>query len=291
MNLNLLKSFIKVAEFGSFTKAARHLHQPKSRVSRSVARLEEELNLELIKRTTRAISLTEAGKSLYQGTQGPLFQLERKMESLSSEGESISGTLSLSAPLDFGDSLLPQLICEFSKQYPDIKFKVFLSDSYVDLVSNDIDLALRVGNLKDSSLKQKRLTDAKLILVASPAYLSLRGSPKKWSELSGHEVHSFFNENQNDPLGEIFQKYKFSPAMRINSFPMLKQLACHSKGIVILPNTICKKELNEGTLVRVMPHWSHQKSPLQIVYSASRGLPLKTRTFIDFLFSNKEMFE
>ena len=290
MNLNLVKTFIKVAEFGSFTKAAQHLKQPKSRVSRSIARLEEELEVELIKRTTRSTALTEAGKQLYQSTHQLFYELESKVESINNEGQSIAGTLSISAPIDFGENIVPKLLSEFSTIHPQLEFRVILSDAYLDLTAHDIDLALRVGNLKDSALKHQKLSTDRLILVATPEYLSLNGHPKTWSEISRHSLLSFHNENQQDPLGEMYQKYGISPLVRSNSFPLLKRLAFESKGIAILPNVVCKKEINEGKLIRVLPDWANQKSSIQIVFSSTKNLPPRTRAFIDFIKSKKDLF-
>lgn len=285
-----MKTFIKVAEFESFTKAAHQLKQPKSRVSRSIARLEEDLRTQLIKRSTRSISLTEAGKNLYQETQGLIHQLEQRVDSMGNNSNEVSGTLSVSAPIDFGDGILPNLLCDFSKRFPKIKFKVLLSDAYIDLTANDIDVALRVGKLKDSSLKQKKLTETQLILVASKVYIDLKGLPTKWEELSGHNLLSFYNENHPDPLAEIYQMYGINPEMRVNSFPMLKKMALESRGIAVLPSTQCKIEVGKGELLRVFPKWATEKSPLQAVFSASKNLPPKTRAFVDFLAEQSTSF-
>lgn len=287
MNYNLLKVFIKVAEFKSFTKAATQLNQPKSRVSRSIARLEDDLKIQLIKRSTRSISLTEAGLKLYQQTHQIFHQLEKRIEKITDGQFVVSGTLSISAPLDFGESILPNLLDEFAKIHPDVTFKVLLSDSYVDLTALDIDVALRVGKLKDSSLKQKKLTDTQLILVASKDYLSINSTPTSWKEIQKHKLLSFYNENHQDPLKKICQTHNIAPAISINSFPMIKQLVLDSKGIGLLPNTLCYKELRNAELVRVLPQWGHQKSPLQVVFSSSKNLPRKTRAFLDFLTEKK----
>ncbi len=290
MNFNLLKIFIKVAEFESFTKAAHQLKQPKSRVSRSIARLEEDLEVQLIKRSTRSISLTDAGKDLYQETQGLIHQLEQKVESMSNNSGEVSGVLSISAPIDFGEDIMPKLLSGFSKLYPRVKYKVLLSDAYVDLIANDIDVALRVGKLKDSSLKQKKLTEAQLILVASKEYINLKGLPKSWEDLSNHKLLSFYNENHQDPLADMYQMHSITPEMRVNSFPMLKKLALESKGISVLPNTLCKSEFSEDRLIRVLPTWGTQKNPLQAVFLSNKNLPPKTRAFIDFLNQKRNLF-
>ena len=290
MNYNLLKTFIKVAEFGSFTKAAHQLKQPKSRVSRSIARLEEDIGKELIRRNTRAISLTQDGINLYQETQGLMNQLEKKVEIMASDSKELSGTLSISAPIDFGERTLPNLLCEFSEVHPKVTFEIHLSDSYIDMTAHNIDIALRVGNLRDSSLKQKKISDTQLILVASSEYASLKGLPKKWEDFINHNILSFYNENHQDPIGQFYQMYGISPNMKVNSFQMLKYMALESKGIAILPDTLCKKELISGKLVRALPKWGHQKSPLQVVFSSSRNLHPRVRAFVDYISQKEDIF-
>ena len=291
MNFNLLKTFIKVAEFESFTKAAHQLKQPKSRVSRSIMRLEEELKVELFKRTSRSTSLTKSGRALFQETKGLIYQLEKKVELFADESDEVAGVLSISAPIDFGGTILPNLISEFTELYPRVSFKFFLSDSFVDLAAHDIDIALRSGKLKDSTLKQKKIIDTQFILVAHKDYLKLNGVPKDWNDISEHNVLSYWNDNQQDPLEKMYQQYDFSPFVRANSFPILKKLARESKGIALLPNTLCFNELKTGSLIRVLPNWGHEKKPLQILFSASKNMPKKTRAFIDFISEKKDFLD
>lgn len=290
MNYNLLKVFIKVAELGSFTKAAHQLKQPKSRVSRSILRLEEDLKTELIQRTTRSISLTESGRKLYQETQSLINKLEETVEIFKDDSEEITGILSISAPIDFGEEILPQIFCEFNQLYPGITFKVLLSDSFIDLVAHDIDITFRAGKLKDSNLKQKKIGEAQFVLVASSDYLTLNGVPRTWKDISNLNILSYWNENQQDPLDQMYQQYGFSPLIRTNSFPMLKKLALESKGIALIPSTLCSKELKDGRLIRVIPSWGHKKNPIQLVFSGSKNLPKKTRAFIEFVSEKKDFF-
>lgn len=290
MNLNLLKIFVKVAQLGSYTKASKLLNMPKSRISRAISRLEEDQQVELIRRSTRSLALTESGLRLYQDTRGLLDELESKIESVASGPGGIKGTLSLSAPVDMGQNILPKLIGEFSQRYPQIKFRIHLSDSYIDLNAFDIDVAIRAGNLKDSALKQKKLGQAQLILVASFDYLQRWGVPKNLKELKNHQLISFFNENQVDPLGDICHQYQITPLYRVNSFPLIKRLVRESKGIGILPDTLCFKELREGKLVRVLPQWCEKKSTIQAVYLASKNLSPKIRAFLDFLAEKENIF-
>jgi len=286
-----LKTFVKVAELGSYTRAAHHLKQPKSRVSRAIIRLEEETRVELIKRTTRSISLTEAGQELFNKTKNLLRDLEDQVESIVGESGQIQGTLSLSAPVDFGENILPPLLCDFSKVHPEVKCKVILSDSYMDLSACDIDLALRVGNLKDSSLKQRRLAESEFVLVASSDYCRTKGQPQSFDELKDHHLISFFNENQKDPLKDVCKKHNLTLGMTTNSFPLIKKLVMESHGVGILPSVICKEQLKSGEMRRVLAEWSTGKSAIQLIYRDSKNMAPKTRAFIDFLWERKEMFK
>ncbi|MCO4793486.1 MAG: LysR family transcriptional regulator [Bacteriovoracaceae bacterium] len=290
MNLNLLKTFIKVAELGSFTKAAKLLNQPKSRVSRTITRLEEDLRVELIKRSTRSISLTEAGLNLFQETRCLIADLESKIETITSEGEDITGVLSIAAPIDIGESFLSPLLNEFKQVHPNISFRIFLSDSYTDLTAYNIDVAIRVGNLKDSSLIQKKLVSSQLILAASSDYLHKMGTPKSLKDLKNHNVISFFNENQTDPLSEIYKKYSVEPVYRVNSFPLIKDLISESSGIGIIPNTICKREFSSGKFIHILKQWAHEKSTIQLVYPPTKNIPPKTRAFVDFIYERRDYF-
>ena len=287
MNLNLLKIFIKVAEFGSFTKAAKHLNQPKSRVSRSIARLEEELKVELIKRNTRSIHLTKAGENLYKKTYFQLSQIEETTNNFNKNEEEVSGTLTLSAPTDFVNYLLPEMVEEFSELHPKLSFKIHLGNSFVNLNTMDIDVAFRIGKLKDSSLKQKMMANTSFILVATKDYINLKGLPSSWEDLKDHKIMSYWNEMQNDPLDNYYKKYDIKSFIQINSFPLLKKSAIESKGIVLLPNVYCKKEVDNGKLLRVFPEWKNQVKPLQLVFSNNKNLSKKTRAFIDFVVSKK----
>tara|TARA_B100001248_G_scaffold262731_2_gene261836 strand:- start:6082 stop:6957 length:876 start_codon:yes stop_codon:yes gene_type:complete len=286
MRLNLLKTFIKVADLGSLTKAAQQLHQPKSRVSRSLARLEEDLGFTLMNRTTRSLSLTEEGRRLYQQTHTLLNDLESRLDNFSKTEEEPSGTLSISAPTDFAQNFLPSLLCLFSESYPHLQYRIHLSDDYVDLAAYDIDVAFRAGNLKDSSLKQKKISISQLILVASKDYLNIRGRPDAVAKLKQHAVFSYYNENTLDPLMDIYKRYQLQPTLRSNSFPLLKAMALEGKGIAILPDITCRKELREKTLEQVLPTWHARKGHLQLVYSAQKKLPPKLRCFIDFVAKN-----
>ncbi|MDA8792099.1 LysR family transcriptional regulator [Bacteriovoracaceae bacterium] len=291
MNLNLLNTFLKVSELKSFTQAAKILQQPKSRVSRNISQLERDLKIDLIKRTTRSFSLTTDGERLYRETKPILLKLLNRVDQISNSQNDIQGTLSLTGPIDIGQTILPKLLNKFSSKYPKIQFQLHLTDHYVDLAGMNIDVGIRVGNLKDSTMKQKILAKAKLILVCSPEYLGKDSLKFSVKDLQDYSIISFYNENQTDPLTKIYKEHKIVPRFRVNSFPTIKNMMMQNMGIGILPDIICQQELREKKLIQLLPHWSYQKSTIQAVYSNSKNISPKIRAFIDFLIEEKQVFQ
>ena len=166
LDLNQIQTFVKLAQAGSFTKAAQILRQPKSRVSRRLAALEKELGVQLIYRTTRQFQLTETGRAFYEKAQGLIAGLEALSAEVSDTTTQIAGVIRITASDDMGVKYLPPILDEFSRLHPQIQFDVVLTQSYVDLVKESIDVALRIGHLKDSSLRAKKVGSLKNIFIA-----------------------------------------------------------------------------------------------------------------------------
>jgi len=287
MDLNLLKTFHKVAELGSFTLAAKALKCPKSRVSRGISRLEEEMGTSLIKRTTRKTALTDSGKELFQKTRIHLEQLESQINSISQDTQEIKGTIRISTAEDFGQLMMQDLVSEFSKIYPSVRFDLTITNNTTDLTSENIDLALRIGKLRDSSLIQKRLGKVALVLVASPNYTKTFGQPTKLEEIKNHKLLSFKTDERGDHINAILKQKKLAtkltPDILCNSFPLLYKFALNGKGITLLPNFFCQNAISQGKLIRVLPEWSGEPSYIQIVYPPAKAMPNRTRVFIDFI--------
>jgi len=286
IDLNLLRTFSKVAELGSFTKAALYLKQPKSRVSRAITRLELDLNTQLIHRTTRSTKLTEAGQELFIKTKSLLSQLSTEVDAISNEIHELSGSLKVSAPDDFAQLVLPAIISEFKELHPHINFEIVASNEKIDLTVHEIDIAFKIGKLADSTLINKKIGKVSTILAASPKYLSKFGVPKKLTDLKEHQLLSFKNRNNYDLLDLLYDKFstkgRFKPFISCNSFPMIYNFACADKGVALLPDFFCKSALGEGKLIRVLSDWEGSTSDLQIVYLPNKNLPAKVRAFIDF---------
>ena len=286
IDLNLLRTFAKVSELGSFTKAANYLKQPKSRVSRAITRLETDLGTQLIRRTTRTTALTEAGQELFQKTNKLLSQLYTEVDSIAHEAQELTGTLKLSAPEDFSQQILPTLISEFSDLHPKISFDVLASNNEVNLTTNEIDVAFKIGPLKDSSLMFRKIGTVSLILVAAPSYYSKYGVPKSIEDLKNHRILSFINQNNGDILKPLYQKFstsdQFKPFLTCNSFFMIHKLTCEGRGLSILPDFFCKQSLIDGKLIRTLTEWRASEVDIQLVYPPVKKQSKKVRSFIDF---------
>lgn len=285
MDLNLLKSFLAVAEHGSFTQAARRLKQPKSRVSRAIQRLESELGLQLLQRTTRQTRLTEAGLNLFQQNQPLLRQLEQNLQHAAEAHCTLSGTLHLTAPEDFAQAVLRPLLEDFRTQYPEIRFALHLGNTYLDLIGQQLDLAFRIGQLEDTSLMQRVLGQVRLILVAAPVYLARAGQPDALADLKRFELLRFVNDNPYTASSILPEEILplSSSAFACNQFSLLYQLALNGQGIATLPDFYAREALASGQLVRVLPHWAGAPRNIHLLYPPTLSLPLRTRRLIDFV--------
>lgn len=177
MDLNLLKIFIKVADCGSLTKASKLLNHPKSKISRDLVKLETELEQTLLNRSPRGISLTEQGFNLLQSTRAQIEGLESSIHKIKSDPTEVKGNIKVTAPEDLSKFVLTRLISEFMDVYPDVTIELYSSTEFLDFKKHNIDLALRIGKLKDSSLIQRKIADVDVIFVASKHYVKANGEP------------------------------------------------------------------------------------------------------------------
>ena len=234
MDLNLLKIFEIVSESGSLTKASRTLGHPKSKLSRDLTKLENELEVTLLYRTPRGIQLTELGKELYHQIKYPLEELRSKTLLIKSHTQEMRGVIRLTASDDLSQFILPTLIFDFMQLHPEIHIELLSTNSFLDFKKFQIDLALRIGKLSNSDLKQKKISQVNLILVASPLYIN-----------SHKEIQSPIDlgENHNlglmtDPFGNLLSKdfsKKLPYRFICSSIPVLKAYAINGLGISTLP--------------------------------------------------------
>ncbi|WP_417335768.1 LysR family transcriptional regulator [Halobacteriovorax marinus] len=282
MDLNLLKTFSKVSELGSFTKAAEALKQPKSRVSRAISRLEDEIGLELIRRTTRQTSLTTEGEAFYNKIKDLIHQLDEEIDSLNDSKKEISGVLRITAPEDLGQSILLDIIAKYNDLYPNVEVQTLLTGEYLDLTKDNIDLAFRVGKLEDSNLIQRSFKDVHFVAIASREYIQRYGLPKSTKDLHQHKLLTFkgfdFN-NLNSASSPEALKYQINTS----SIPMLLNMALEGNGISIVPSFYCEEYIRTGELVHLFPKWRGPKHTIKILYTPTSNLSKRTRAFLDLV--------
>lgn len=286
--LAALQSFAKVVESGSFARAAERLSLSTSAVSRQVADLEAHLDVRLLNRTTRRLSLTEAGQSFYERCVQLLADLEEAEASVRPVTLEPKGTLRITCGVTFGERYLAPALAEFAALHPGVTFDLDLSDRAVDLVEEGFDLAIRIGAIGPQTLVSRRLGTTALVCCAAPAYLAERGTPRAPQDLAQHDCLAY-------TLASVPQTWTFTAPggekqvaqvtlrHRANSGRMLAAMAVAGMGIVLEPDFILAPDMCAGRLVRVLPDFEPPRSPVAAVYPSRRHLSAKVRSLVDFL--------
>jgi DNA-binding transcriptional LysR family regulator len=281
-----LSAFVAVADLKGFAAAARKLGLSASAVTRVVAALEDRIGLRLLQRTTRSVSLTDAGARYLERARRILADLEEADGSAQAERSTPTGRLVVSAPLAFGRLHVAPLMCAFLQRYPDIVGELQLSDRTVNLVEDGIDLAVRIGRLPDSSLIMRQLGETRRIVIASPAYLDRNGAPRNPGELAGHRIIHFAG------LGGGASDWRFSrdgreqriaiaPHYVTNSADAGVWHAARGGGLAMVLAYQAADELRDGRLKIVLREFEPPPLPIQAVYPAARLLSAKVRAFVD----------
>ena len=289
--LSVIESFVKVAELHSFSQAAARLNTSKSVVSRHVAALEAQLGLRLFHRTTRSLTLTEAGRGYFERVSQILLDLQDADQAVSHLQMTPRGRLKVSAPMSFGFLHLAPALADFLGEYPELEVDVTMSDRFVDLVEEGFDLAVRIGALADSSLIAKRIAPIRRVICASPRYLAAHGTPDVPQDLRAHQCLC----NSNQPGGGHEWRFTMPDGksatvqvkgrLALNNGDALRVAALNDLGLVDIPTFIVGGDLKAGTLVSVLDAHVPQSLALHAVYSHARHLSPKVRAFIDFLAS------
>lgn len=279
--------FAAVVEEGGFTQGARRLGLSKSAASKQVARLEDRLGARLLVRTTRRVNTTEAGDRFYERCRRIIAEAEAAEAEVGQARDQPNGTLRVSAPVSFGYRRLAKPFAEFLSAYPDVAAVIALNDRKVDLIEEGFDLALRIGDLEDSSLIRRRLCPISLTTAAAPDYLAARGTPAHPGDLKEHDCLGYdYLEGGaawsfHGPTGAIRRRFK--PRIHANNGDILAAAAIAGHGILHVPTFTVTDALAAGTLLPVLEDWASPDLALYAVYPAGRPLPAKTRVFIDFL--------
>ena len=285
MNLDDLRLFAKVVEAGSFTAAARVLAMPKQTLSRRIAELERELDVQLLRRTTRKLHLTEVGAA-YAARCAELVRLaEDAHRAVSDAREEPAGALRITADPLFGELFLAPLAIEFAQRWPRVALDLVLTQRRVDLVDEGFDIAFRIGHIDDSALIATQLGPARIRYCASPAYLAARGTPAEPGDLAHHDCVVLVADSA--PMrwpfrgGRGLQLLSVCGRMRVNNFAVAHAATLGGLGIGLYPAFLCEADLAAGRLAPVLDDFVPDAGAVWLVYPARRGSAAAVRAFLD----------
>jgi len=283
---NELKVFVSVAENGGFAKAAARLRSSPPAVTRTVAALEQRVGVQLFNRTTRMVSMTEAGRRFLEHARRILTDLDVAESELAGESTMPSGHLTITSPVTMGRMMLPSIVTDFLHAHPHVTAKVLLFDRITNLIEEGIDVGLRVGQLPDSSLIARQVGEVRRILVASPAYLSKHGRPKDPTDLKRHSMIAFTGllPSREWVFGEAktARRITLKPRFEINDAAAAIAAAEGGGGITIALSYMVARQIGERRLQQVLGSFAPPAVPVQLVYPESRLVAPKVRAFVDY---------
>jgi DNA-binding transcriptional LysR family regulator len=286
VNLNRLSAFVAVVETGSFTAAAEKLRLTKAMVSQHVQRLESELGVTLLVRTTRRVTPTESGALFHTECAQVLQHVEVAIARVGGKANAPAGTLRLTASGDYGAAVVVPAVCEFMKKWPDIKVDFVAADKVIDLVAGGFDLAIRTGWVREPNLRATLLGSFEQVRVASAAYLKKSGLPKQPADLESHDWIAFtvlrtphtwtFTPNRGKP-----QTVRVSAPISTNSTDTLRAFLRQGAGISVLPDYMIDADVKAGRLIPILTQWRLPTAGVHAVYPNMRFTSAKVRAFVD----------
>ncbi len=289
MDVNLdFAEFVATVQAGSFSKAAAILGVSKSHVSKQVSRLEQRLGVQLLIRSTRKISLTDIGQAYFQRCERILDEV-REAESVVSEikGEP-QGVLNISLPNTIGERFIVPIIARFMSRHPDLRVHASISTRTVDLMDEDFDLAIRIGEIAESRLVARKLGMMEFIVSATPAYFEKNGFPETPEQLCDYDCLVFDVYGAHKEVfwtlnnTEITKRFAVNGIYFSNNADSLINCALQDVGLLYLPELFLREQLESGELIHVLPEWG-METQLSIIYPYSRHLSIKVRRFVDYL--------
>jgi len=287
-NLRRLAYFVSVVETGSFTAAAERLGITKAVVSQQVARLENDFRTSLLVRTTRKVQATEVGQAFYLRCAMILREAEDAFDELTDSSSEPSGMLRLTAPLDYGVGIVVPAIASFIRRYPACKVDAILSDETLDIMSGDIELAIRVGWLAETSLQARKIGSFRQLLVAPPSMarqLAQLSRPEDIANLpfvanTALRDHLKWNFSLNDVER---QGVTVQASIFLDATLAVREAVCNGAGLSVLPDYAIADDLVAGRLIHVLPQWHLPSGGIHAVFPAARFRPAKVRAFVDLL--------
>ncbi len=297
-DLNEVLAFTKVVEYKSYSRAAEHLGVPKSNLSRKIASLEERLSIRLLQRTTRTLSLTEAGQIYYEECKKALEKIEDAESVVSSLQATPQGLLRVTMSVEIGYFFVRYLLPKFLEQYPKIKLEAILTNDRVDLIKDNVDLALRIGASEDSTYIAKKFGAIRVGLFASKEYLKRNGTPNTPQELANHNCILFSHRQlwntwsltNKSQIADVNVDGKFVA----NNFTAIREGVINGLGIGFMPEVVffeeCKSEKDREEIVHILPEWNAPERDLSLVYPSRKFTTPKMKAFMDFMEAHKIHF-
>ena len=284
--LQALRVFTRVARLGSFSAAARELGMSAAAVSRNVSRLESDLGTELLHRTTRSVSQTDAGRRCLERAEAIIADMDALDDVIRGEGQGPRGQLRVTAGVSISEKHLGAAFARFQHLHPDLQLEVILTDEVVDLVKMGIDLAVRTGRLEDSSLRARRISTVNTVLACSPDYADEHAIPSDPHDLLRHDLLLDTNlprrwtlDGPDDERVALDVEGSFA----VNSARVIRDACREGLGIALVPTFMCGDDLKSGRLVRVLPEWTGPAGAMFAVYPGGRHVRTAVRQLIDAL--------
>lgn len=286
--LQAIEIFVKVAELKSFSAASTALNLSRTLVSERVRDLEQHLGVRLLQRTTRRVALTEPGAAFLDRVRTGLAALDEAAAEASSLTERPRGVLRVNAPMSFGFRHLAPAVGAFTQDHPEVRIDLVLTDRLVNLIEEKVDVAVRIGELRDSSLIARKLATCRMMLCAAPSYLKRMGAPKHPSDIKDH-VRLFYTywldgeEWRFKRRDEEVVVHAGEAQLRCNNGDAVAEAAAQGAGIALQPNFIAGPLVKQGRLVELLPSWRAATFGIYAIYPQSQFVPAKSRAFMDHL--------
>ncbi|MGZ8068337.1 LysR substrate-binding domain-containing protein [Aeromonas salmonicida] len=287
MDLNAALILVRIVDKGSFTGAAQDLGMTKATVSRRIAELEQRLGVRLLYRSTRQLTLTEAGEQYYLRCSKAVDELAQAELMVSASQQEVTGILKLAVPIETGQLVVGRLVAKFLQVYPGLQVELELTNRIVDPINEGLDAIVRIGDMSDSNLAARRLWSTERLLCASPDYLARSPAITHPEELVRHErvavssgflaSHWCFELDGREVLVDPPSRF------RVNNITCAREAAKAGLGLASLPAMLCHEELASGALVPLLPEWQQPKVPIYLLFPERRLMPRKLRAFIDFM--------
>lgn len=284
--LQSMETFVRVVESGSFSKAALALHIGQPAVSKAVAALEDRLGVRLLLRSTRALRTTEAGQAFYERARHALDETELAESAARGVAARLEGTLRVCAPVTFGRLHLAPRIAEFLALHPQLQAEVVMDDRFIDLLAENIDIALRVGALTDSSLTARRLATSARLLLASPAYIRIHGVPSTPTDLLRHQAVRYSQPGIGEEWvfrrGTAETSVRVPSRLRFSAAEGLRAAVISGAGLTVGSRWMFARELESGAVVQLLEDWQLAPTTLWALFPSGRRASAKARAFVDW---------